>query len=291
MNISEIISNNELLIRLGIFFIVFGIIAITEIIVPRRILTVPKLTRWFNNLGLVVLNSILLRLLFPAAVVGMALFAKDQGWGLLNYYNLPLWFTVLVAVIALDFIIYLQHVMVHAVPVLWRLHRVHHADLDYDVTTSLRFHPLEMILSMMIKIVTVLILGAPVLAVIIFEVLLNATAMFNHGNLRLPKGIDKVLRLIVVTPDMHRVHHSIEEDEANSNFGFNLPWWDRMLGTYRAQPVLGHEKMTIGYREIRDVKICVSLPGMLNMPFIGKNEITSGDHQPLHGSLYRAKNH
>lgn len=291
MNISEIISNNELLIRLGIFFIVFGIIAITEIIVPRRILTVPKLTRWFNNLGLVVLNSILLRFLFPAAAVGMALFAKDQGWGLLNYYNLPLWFTVLVAVIALDFIIYLQHVMVHAVPVLWRLHRVHHADLDYDVTTSLRFHPLEMILSMMIKIVTVLILGAPVLAVIIFEVLLNATAMFNHGNLRLPKGIDKVLRLIVVTPDMHRVHHSIEEDEANSNFGFNLPWWDRMLGTYRAQPVLGHEKMTIGYREIRDAKTCVSLPGMLNMPFIGKNEITSGDHQPLHGSLYRAKNH
>jgi sterol desaturase/sphingolipid hydroxylase (fatty acid hydroxylase superfamily) len=171
-----------------------------------------------------------------------------DGWGLLNHFQVPFAIAVPLAVIAMDFVIWLQHVMVHAVPALWRLHRVHHADLDYDVTTGARFHPLEIILSMLIKFATIVVLGPPVVAVVIFEVLLNATAMFNHGNIRLPAGLDRVLRWVVVTPDMHRVHHSVEDDETNSNFGFNLPWWDRLFGTYRDQPRAGHVGMTIGIR-------------------------------------------
>jgi sterol desaturase/sphingolipid hydroxylase (fatty acid hydroxylase superfamily) len=244
--------------------------AVWELAAPRRALTLPKAVRWSNNIGLVVFNTALLRLLFPAAAVGMAAFAAQQGWGLLNYLELPFWLAVLVAVIALDFVIWLQHVMVHAIPVLWRLHRVHHADPDYDLTTGARFHPIEIILSMLIKFATIAVLGPPVVAVIIFEVLLNATAMFNHGNVRLPAKVDRVLRWFIVTPDMHRVHHSVEHDETNSNFGFNLPWWDRLFGTYRDQPRGGHEGMTIGihgYNQPRDVSW---LPGLLVLPFRGR---------------------
>jgi len=237
---------------------------------PRRALTVSKTVRWVNNLGLVFFNSFLLRLIFPAAAVGMAAFASSQGWGIFNYYETPFWLAAVVSVIAMDFIIYLQHVMVHAVPALWRLHRMHHADLDFDVTTGARFHPIEIILSMLIKFATIVVLGPPVVAVVIFEVLLNATAMFNHGNVRLPLGLDKVLRWIVVTPDMHRVHHSVEDDEANSNFGFNLPWWDRLFGTYRDQPRGGHENMKIGIRKYREPKEVSWFPGMLLLPFKGK---------------------
>ena len=226
--------------------------------------------RWINNLGLVALNTVLLRLLFPAAAVGIAAFAADQGWGLLNYFQTPAWLAIPAAVIAMDFVIWLQHVMVHAIPLLWRLHRVHHADPDYDVTTGARFHPIEIILSMLIKFATILLLGPPVVAVIIFEVLLNATAMFNHGNVRLPTGIDRVLRWFVVTPDMHRVHHSVEDDETNSNFGFNLPWWDRLFGTYRDQPRGGHEGMTIGIHGYRAPREVSWLPGLLVLPFRGK---------------------
>ena len=202
-----------------------------EILAPKRALTVSKTLRWANNLGLVFLNSLILRLVFPAAAVGMAAFTSDLGWGLLNYYPVPPTVATAVSVIAMDFIIYLQHVMVHAVPVLWRLHRVHHADLDYDVTTSARFHTVEIILSLLIKFATIVVLGPRVVAVVIFEVILNATALSNHGNVSLPRGLDRVLRWFVVTPDMHRVHHSVEDDEANSNFGFSLPWWDRLFGT------------------------------------------------------------
>lgn len=266
----KIIIQNEALIRLSFFFGVLFIMALWEIATPRRQLTVSKYLRWYNNLALVFLNSIVLRLLFPAAAVGVAIFAADNGWGLLNYYSVPFFLAVLLSVVVLDLIIYLQHVMVHAVPALWRVHRVHHADLDYDVTTGSRFHPIEIILSMLIKFATIVVLGPPVVAVVIFEVILNAMAMFNHGNVRLPLAMDRLLRLLVVTPDMHRVHHSVEDNEANSNFGFNLSLWDRLFGTYIDQPREGHEKMTMGIHGYRDPNQVDKLPGMLALPFIGK---------------------
>lgn len=270
MNWNDWILGNELPIRLGFFFGIFAVMAVWEVLSPRRALTVSKGIRWINNLGLVFLNSFVLRLLFPAAAVGVAVIAQQRGWGLLNLYEVPFVLSVVIAVVIMDFVIYLQHVMVHAVPILWRLHRVHHADLDYDVTTGARFHTLEIILSMLIKFATIMVLGPPVVAVVIFEVLLNATAMFNHGNVHIPEGLDRVLRWFVVTPDMHRVHHSVEDDEANSNFGFNLPWWDRLFGTYRDQPRGGHEGMAIGIHKYRDPKQVDQLPGMLALPFIGK---------------------
>lgn len=264
------VMQHEPAIRLGIFLGVFAGMAVWEVLAPRRALTVSKALRWFSNLGLVALNTVLLRVLFPAAAVGMAAFAQQHGWGVFNFYTVPTWLAAVVSVIALDFVIYLQHVMVHAVPALWRLHRVHHADLDYDVTTGARFHPLEILLSMLIKFATIVVLGPPIIAVIIFEVLLNATSMFNHGNVSLPLGLDRVLRWFVVTPDMHRVHHSIEDDETNSNFGFSLPWWDRLFGTYRDQPRAGHDGITIGIRIFRDPQQVSQLPGMLTLPFKGK---------------------
>ena len=270
MTLDEFIIANEPEIRLGFFLGIFGIMGLWEIFAPRRRLTVSKGVRWLNNFGIVVLNSVLLRLLFPAAAVGMAVFAQTNGWGVFNYFETPPLIAVIASIVILDMVIYLQHVMVHAVPALWRLHRVHHADLDFDVTTGARFHPLEIILSMLIKFATIAVLGPPLIAVIVFEILLNATAMFNHSNARLPLALDRVLRLLVVTPDMHRVHHSIEDDETNCNFGFNLPWWDRLFGTYRDQPRGGHEGMTIGIRSFRELKDCGWLPGMLSIPFRGK---------------------
>jgi len=270
MTFHDFILQNETPIRLGFFFGVFAIMGLWEVLAPRRALTVSKAVRWANNLGLVFLNSAILRLIFPMAAVGVAAFAAEQGWGLLNYFQLPFAFSVVLAIVALDFIIYLQHVLVHAVPALWRLHRVHHADLDYDVTTGARFHTLEIILSMLIKFATILVLGPPVVAVVIFEVVLNAMAMFNHSNVSLPSRLDRIVRLFVVTPDMHRVHHSVEDNEANSNFGFNLSIWDRLFGTYIAQPREGHEKMTIGIHGYRDPKQVNQLPGMLTLPFVGK---------------------
>jgi sterol desaturase/sphingolipid hydroxylase (fatty acid hydroxylase superfamily) len=270
LNFQGFILENEMSIRIGFFFGILLIMAVWEILAPRRTLTISKPVRWFNNLALVFFNSIIVRLLFPLAAVGMAVFASEHGWGLFNYYQLPGIIAIIVSVVIMDFIIYLQHVMVHAIPVFWRLHRVHHADLDFDVTTGSRFHTLEILLSMLIKFATIVVLGPPVVAVIIFEVLLNLTAMFNHSNARIPVAIDRVLRWFVVTPDMHRVHHSVEDDEANSNFGFNLPWWDRLLGTYIDQPRGGHEGMTIGIHKFREPKQTSWLPAMLVLPFIGK---------------------
>jgi len=270
MDINEFVIAHEQAIRLGFFFGVLGLMSVWEVLAPRRTLTVSKTLRWVNNLGLVFFNTVLLRLLFPAAAAGMAVFAGARGWGLFNYLETPFWLAVVVSVIALDFIIYLQHVMFHAVPVLWRLHRMHHADPDFDVTTGARFHPIEIILSLLIKFATIAVLGPPVVAVVVFEVLLNATAMFNHGNIHLPQPLDRLLRWIVVTPDMHRVHHSVEDDEANSNFGFNLPWWDRLLGTYRDQPRAGHRGMTIGIHRYRTAREVSWLPGMLTLPFKGR---------------------
>jgi len=270
MDIDTFVTENEVVIRLSFFFGMFFIMALWEVLAPRRALTVSKILRWTNNLALVFLNSFILRLLFPAAAVGMAIFTSEQGWGLFNYYQLPFAVAVILSVVIMDGMIYLQHVMVHAIPALWRLHRVHHADPDFDVTTGARFHPIEIILSMLIKFAVIAALGPPVVAVIIFEVLLNATAMFNHSNVRLNKNFDKVLRLFVVTPDMHRVHHSVEEDEANSNYGFNLPWWDRLFGTYKAQPRGGHEKMTIGIYDYNKPEQVGWLHKMLVLPFIGQ---------------------
>ncbi len=270
MDLEQFVLAHEPAIRLSCFLGSFTLAAVWEWLAPRRALTVSKALRWTSNLALVLLNTLLLRLMFPLAAVGMAAFGVANGWGLLNHFQVPFWVAVPVAVIAMDCVIWLQHVMVHAVPVLWRLHRVHHADLDYDLTTGARFHPIEIALSMLIKFATITVLGPPVLAVVIFEVLLNATAMFNHGNIRLPAALDRVLRWLVVTPDMHRVHHSIEDDETNSNFGFNLPWWDRLFGTYRAQPRAGHEAMTIGIRGHADPREVARLDGMLLMPFRGE---------------------
>jgi len=267
MSWNEWISEWEPLIRLSFFFGVFALVAMAEIISPRRRLNCSKAMRWVNNLGLVVLNTLVLRLLFPAAAVGVAAFSQNHGWGVLNHYQPAYALAVIFSVLAMDLVIYLQHVMVHAVPVLWRLHMVHHVDPDFDVTTGSRFHPLEIILSMLIKFATIAVLGPPVVAVVIFEVLLNATAMFNHGNLRLPLGLDRILRWFIVTPDMHRVHHSVVPRETNSNFGFNLPWWDRIFGTYRDQPQAGHERMLIGINGCTNPRQINWLQGMLALPF------------------------
>jgi sterol desaturase/sphingolipid hydroxylase (fatty acid hydroxylase superfamily) len=267
---TEFILHNEVAIRLGFFIGVLTLMALWEILAPRRALTTSKAWRWTSNLGIVFLNSFLLRLLFPVAAVGLAAYATEHGWGFFNQFQAPFWMAVIASVMALDLAIYLQHVMFHAVPALWRLHRMHHADLDFDVTTGARFHPIEIILSMLIKFAVIAALGPPVVAVIVFEVLLNATAMFNHSNVRIPQPVDGFIRRLIVTPDMHRVHHSIEDYETNSNFGFNLSIWDRLFGTYQDQPDAGHEAMTIGIRDFRDPRQVDRLPGMLLLPFVGK---------------------
>ncbi len=270
MPLVDLITQHEMAIRLSFFFGILLIMALWELVAPRRQLKVSKLMRWTNNLGLVFLNSIVLRLLFPAAAVGVAIFVESNSWGLLNYYRPAFPWAVVLSIIVLDFIIYLQHVLMHAAPSLWRVHRVHHADLDYDVTTGARFHPIEIIVSMLIKFAAILVLGPPIVAVVIFEIILNALAMFNHGNVRLPRSLDRALRLIIVTPDMHRVHHSVEDNEANSNFGFNLSIWDRLFGTYIAQPHKGHGNMSIGIHGYRNPEQVDKLPGMLALPFVGK---------------------
>jgi sterol desaturase/sphingolipid hydroxylase (fatty acid hydroxylase superfamily) len=250
----ETILGHEIALRLGAFGAVLVLVAGWEVLAPRRRPAHPRLVRWSANLAMAALNAALLRLLFPMAAVAMALTAQAAGWGVLNTFPLPAWLAVAAAVILLDLAIYGQHVLFHAVPVLWRLHRMHHADLDFDVTTGVRFHPFEIVLSMVIKLAVVAALGAPPVAVVIFEIVLNASAMFNHGNIRLPLRLDRLLRWAVVTPDMHRVHHSVAPHEANRNFGFNLPWWDHLFGTYQDQPAAGHEAMTIGIDQFRTAR-------------------------------------
>ncbi|MFQ5993926.1 MAG: sterol desaturase family protein [Acidiferrobacterales bacterium] len=260
---------HEPTLRLGFFVGILVVMATWEMLAPRRKLTVPKASRWLSNLALVGLNTVVLRAIAPLAAVGMALLSVERGWGILNNISIPYVLAVILAVVVLDLAIYLQHVMFHAVPIFWRLHMVHHADLDFDVTTGARFHTIEIILSMGIKMMVVAIIGAPAVGVIIFEILLSATSLFNHGNVRLPAALDRVLRLFVVTPEMHRVHHSVVPRETNSNFGFNLPWWDRLFGTYRDQPAAGHVEMTIGLTQYRDTKV-TRLHWMLVLPFIGQ---------------------
>jgi sterol desaturase/sphingolipid hydroxylase (fatty acid hydroxylase superfamily) len=263
---SNILLANEALIRLAAFAAIFAAMAAWEILAPRRDHKLTRGTRWPGNIGIVVLDTVLVRLVFPTTAVGLALVAEAGGWGLFHALDLPAWVSVLLAIAALDLAIYLQHVLLHAVPALWRLHRMHHADLEFDVTTGARFHPIEILLSMGLKLGVVAALGTPAVALLAFELLLNATSTFNHSNVRMPAWLDRVLRWIVVTPDMHRVHHSIVARETNSNFGFNLPWWDRLFGTYRDQPAAGHEGMTIGIEQFRELAE-QRLDRMLTQPF------------------------
>jgi sterol desaturase/sphingolipid hydroxylase (fatty acid hydroxylase superfamily) len=266
--------DSETEIRLGAFLGVFAVMALWEIAAPRRRRNLGRSIRWPANLGLTILNALIIRFLFPAVAVGVAGIGELENWGMFN--NLPRsfdpylpWAAIVPSVILLDLAIYLQHVMFHALPALWRLHRMHHADLDVDVTTGARFHPLEIIISLFVKVAAVAAIGPPPQAVVIFEVLLNATSMFNHANVNIPEGVDRVLRWLIVTPDMHRVHHSIVRAETNSNFGFNLSWWDRALGTYCVQPGQGHLAMTIGLSQFRNPSE-LRLDRMLLQPWRGR---------------------
>lgn len=269
----DFLLSHEAAIRGGAFATILVATAAAELAAPRRRLTVARGFRWPHNLSLVVIDTLCLRFLFPLLCVDIALIARENGWGLFNQLGLPALAAIPLTVLALDLVIYGQHRAFHAVPLLWRLHMVHHADPDIDVTTGGRFHPFEIMLSMLLKMAVTLVLGGAAVGVILFEVLLNATTMFNHGNLSLPRGVDRLLRAIVVTPDMHRIHHSVRREETNSNFGFNVPWWDRLFGTYRDQPQDGHAAMTIGLRQFHD-KHRQSLGWMLVLPFIG----TPGDY-------------
>ena len=258
-------------IRLGSFAFILALMAIWETLAPRRERDVERHVHWSNNVGLAILNTVAVRFIAPIGAVGFAIYVESIGWGLFNMISLPDWIAIVLCIIALDLAIYGQHVLFHAVPLFWRLHMVHHTDMEFDVTTGLRFHTVEILLSLGIKCLAILMLGAPALSVLIFEVLLNATSMFNHSNVKLPLWLDRVLRLFIVTPDMHRVHHSVIRRETNSNFGFNLPWWDFLFRTYQDQPEKGHAEMSIGLPEYRDERV-EYLHWMMILPFIrGKN--------------------
>lgn len=258
--------HSETLVRLGFFAVIFFIVAFGEKIAPRRILLKSKFKRWISNLGIQIIDVIVLRLLFPVFPVGLAVICAQRSWGLLNYYPVNPLPALIIGVLVLDFVIYLQHRLFHFVPVFWRMHMVHHTDQDIDVTTAVRFHPLEIILSLLIKFTAVAAIGAPPLSVLIFEVMLNGASMFNHGNINIPLSIDRVIRMVLVTPDMHRVHHSTVMQETNSNYGFSFSWWDRILGTYKAQPQEGHDKMKIGLNGYHDDR-SLKLSALLMMPF------------------------
>jgi len=246
----------EPVVRLAAFAVIFLSMAAFELANPRlerdEMMGALKARRWFTNLSILILSSLMLRVIFPLAAVGTALWAADNGWGLFHYLAVPAWIAGLIAFVILDFAVWLEHVVSHKWPLLWRIHRMHHSDTGFDLTTALRFHPLEILISMFWKALIILCLGPPALAVLLFEIVLNGTAMFNHSNARLPLGLDRVLRRVLVTPDMHRVHHSSHRPETDSNYGFNFPFWDYLFGTYRAQPHLGHDKMEIGLEYYRD---------------------------------------
>jgi len=256
-------------VRLISFLIVFTLVACWEFFWPRRQPTVSKIARWLPNLAIAAIDVGVVRLATPVIPVATALMANTHGWGLFNLLALPYRLTFILTLLALDLLIYLQHRIFHRIPLFWRFHRMHHTDLDLDVTTGNRFHPLEILLSLLIKTVAVMLLGAPATAVLVFEIALNANSLFNHGNLRIPVDIDRWLRLGIVTPDMHRVHHSTIPQETDSNFGFNLPWWDRLLGTYRDQPKHGHDGIVIGLKEFRD-PLRLRLLDLLVLPFRGR---------------------
>jgi sterol desaturase/sphingolipid hydroxylase (fatty acid hydroxylase superfamily) len=263
---SDWLLDHEPAIRLGAFLGVFAAMAAWEAAAPRRPRTLPRAARWPGNLGVVAVDALLLRFAVPGSAVAVAAIADSRGWGVLGALALPGWLEAALAVALLDLAIWAQHVVFHRLPPLWRLHRMHHADLDLDVSSGGRFHPLEILLSIAIKFTVIVALGASPLAVLIFEVLLNASSMFNHSNVAIPQAVDRLLRLAVVTPDMHRVHHSVRRDETDSNFGFCMPWWDRAFGTYAAAPRAGQEGMTIGLPAFRDPAE-LRLDRLLTQPF------------------------
>jgi len=262
---------SEPTIRLTIFAAVLAVMGLWELAAPKRTLVANKPLRWFTNLAIVVIDSAMLRLLFPVLAVGVAMWAHTNGWGLLALTDWPAWLELMLAVVVLDLAIYIQHVAGHKIPILWTVHRMHHADRDIDVSTALRFHPIEIALSMLWKMAVILALGPSALAVFVFEVILNALAMFNHANVAMPRALDAALRLVIVTPDMHRVHHSVRRAETDSNYGFNLSIWDRAFRTYRPQPEGGHQAMSIGLPAYRDER-----PGnllwCLKLPFAGRGK-------------------
>jgi sterol desaturase/sphingolipid hydroxylase (fatty acid hydroxylase superfamily) len=269
-SIESLVREREVVLRLIFFGAIFVVMLLWELRAPRRDLKLSRMQRWSANLGLLLLNTIVLRLLFPAAAIGIAYSAGLAGWGFFNHAELPYWLEVTLALLLLDLAIYLQHLLMHRIPLLWRLHRVHHADLDIDLTTGSRFHTIEIVVSMLIKGCIIFLLGPALLAVLIFEILLNGMALFNHANLRMPATADRWIRKLLVTPDMHRVHHSILLSETNSNYGFNLSIWDRLFATYIDQPAKGHEGMTIGIPGFRDAGQVDRIPGMLALPFVSK---------------------
>jgi len=261
--------NVDLIIRISVFVGIFAAMAVWEMMSPRRQWQTAKAKRWVVNLALVGFNMLFARTLLALGGVGAALLAGQGEVGILHQLDWPWWAELVMAVVVLDLVVYVQHVLMHAFPILWRLHMIHHSDLDIDVTTGVRFHPIEIALSMFIKIGAVILIGASPTDVLIFEVLLNATSMFNHSNVGIPVQVDRMLRWIVVTPDMHRVHHSVIPRETNRNFGFNLPWWDRVFGTYLSFPSGGHEHMTIGLEQYRDPTRLTWL-GLVALPFVGE---------------------
>jgi len=270
MSLDAFLLSNDPAIRLGFFLGMFVLMATWELLAPRRVLGVSKPVRWTHNIAVAIINVLLVRVLFPSAAVGVAVFANERGVGLLNMFPVPNLPAFAFALLALDLTMYLMHLMFHAVPALWRVHRVHHADVDFDVTTGARFHPIQIVLSLPIKFAVIFALGLPVLAVLVFEAVFNALSLFNHANVRIPSAVGRGLPWFLVTPDMHRVHHSVVPSETNRNFGFNLPWWDRLFGTYLAQPAAGHERLVLGVSRFRDAAE-LRLDRMLLQPFRGED--------------------
>ncbi|MBV1905525.1 MAG: sterol desaturase family protein [Pseudomonadales bacterium] len=262
----EIMLSYEPAIRLATFLSVFAIVANLEVWAPRKKQRFSLQTRWPSNFGIALLNTLLVRIIAPMGIVGIAMLGSQYKWGLLHYIELNTGITILISILSMDLVIYFQHRFFHVIPVFWKFHRMHHSDQDFDTTTALRFHPVEILLSNVIKLIVVLSLGPPAIAVLVFEILLNATAMFNHGNIHIPTKLDRMIRFLLVTPDMHRVHHSVSPSEMNSNYGFNLPWWDHMFKTYCAQPKSGHVNMEIGLQQFRDPQE-LGLFSMLTQPF------------------------
>ena len=264
---SEWFLNNESDIRLGSFITAFVIMAAWEFLSPSRALIINKLTRWFNHGALIITSSMTIKWLSPFALTGLALTANEHQIGLFSVIEAPLWLAILLSLILMDGLIYWQHRLMHVVPLLWRLHRLHHSDIDYDVTTAIRFHPIEMLLSFFIKAAAIIVLGAPAIAVILFEVMLSSLALFNHANINLPKSIEKIVRLLIVTPDVHRIHHSVIREETNSNYGFNLIIWDKFFGSYTAHAKEGDKNILLGLNEFKDHREVTQLHHLLLQPF------------------------
>jgi sterol desaturase/sphingolipid hydroxylase (fatty acid hydroxylase superfamily) len=263
---------SEIGLRLGFFLTMLTILSLAERLFPRREIKTPKTKRRIVNLLLIFIDSIAVRVFVPFTAASVAVYSEGSQIGLLHHISFPSAFSIVISVIILDFIIYAQHVIFHHIPILWLAHKVHHIDREMDVTTGVRFHPFEIILSVIIKSITVLLLGIPFAAVVIFEIILTTSSLFNHSNIKLPLAFDKFLRFFIVTPDMHRIHHSIIEKEACHNFGFNLPWWDRIFRTYKEQPLKGHLKMDIGLKEYNNSQVS-GLLELLLIPFINKRKL------------------